>query len=80
MCIRDSAAPAAAPAGGAKKLGGKFTDIEGVGQKKADALAAAGFESLESLEGASLDQLAEVEGIGPKLAKKIKDELKRMRE
>lgn len=57
-----------------------LTDIEGVGPKKAQALEAAGFASLDALEGADEAAIAEVEGIGPALAKKIKDELTRMKE
>lgn len=83
------AAPAAKPAAAkpapaseaapAKKLEGDITEIEGIGPKKADALKAAGFNTLAELDEASIDDIGEVEGIGPKLAMKIKDELKKLR-
>lgn len=70
----------AAPAAGAgAKLEGAITDLEGIGPKKADALRAAGFENLAALDEAPLDDIAAVEGIGQKLALKIKDELKKLR-
>lgn len=71
-----SAAPAAAPRA---RLDGSITDLEGIGPKKAEALKAAGFEDLSALEEASVDDIGAVEGIGPKLALKIKDELKKLR-
>lgn len=56
----------------------KMVDIEGIGAKKAKALEDAGFSDVDSLMSATEDDLAKVEGIGPKLAKKIKGELGRM--
>ena len=47
-------------------------DISGVGQAKADALRAAGYETVEDVMRASQDELAEVEGIGMALAARIK--------
>lgn len=73
------AAPAEAPKRPAAKLEGEITQLDGVGPKKAEALKAAGFESLADLDEASLDDIGAVEGIGPKLAIKIKDELKKLR-
>ncbi len=70
------AAPEAAPAG---KLEGSVTDVPGIGPKKAEALKAAGFETIADLDEASVDDIGAVEGIGPKLALKIKDELKKLR-
>lgn len=63
----------------AKKIEGTITDLEGIGPKKADALRAAGFETLADLDEASVDDIAASEGIGQKLALKIKDELKKLR-
>ncbi|MHB8604269.1 MAG: 30S ribosomal protein S3 [Thermoplasmatota archaeon] len=73
-------APLLPPPAPRKPLVGEFTDLEGVGPKKAEALQRAGYTSLDELDEATLDDIAEVEGIGPKLAKTIKDELKRIRE
>lgn len=75
------AAPAPAPeaAAPAAKLEGSVTDVPGIGPKKAEALKAAGFESIADLDEASVDDIGAVEGIGPKLAMKIKDELKKLR-
>lgn len=56
----------------------KVTDLEGVGKKKAETLKEAGFGDLEALRATSVDDLARVEGIGEKLAKKIKEELERL--
>jgi len=49
-----------------------LTDISGVGDAKADALRAAGIETVEDVRGASQDDLADVEGIGNALAARIK--------
>ena len=72
-------APAPAPAPRTGKLEGAVTDLEGIGPKKAEALKAAGFETLNDLDEASVDDIAAAEGIGQKLALKIKDELKKLR-
>jgi small subunit ribosomal protein S3 len=77
-----AAAPGAeAPAqpAGAIDLSGDITDLEGIGPAKAKHLREAGFETLKDLDESSVDDIAEVEGIGPKLAVKIKDELKKLR-
>ncbi|ADJ14414.1 50S ribosomal protein L32e [Halalkalicoccus jeotgali] len=50
----------------------ELTDISGVGDSKADALRAAGYEDVEDVKAASQDDLAEVEGIGNALAARIK--------
>lgn len=71
------AAPAAPAPGGA--LEGNVNALPGIGPKKAEALKAAGFETLAALDAAAMDDIAAVEGIGTKLAIKIKDELKKLR-
>lgn len=71
------AVPTEEPAGPIPKAD-KVLDIEGIGAKKAKALEDAGFSDVDSLASASEEDLAKVEGIGPKLAKKIKGELGRM--
>jgi small subunit ribosomal protein S3 len=66
---------------GGSRRGGrptKVTDIEGVGKKKAEALKEAGFGDIESLRNTSEDDLGKVAGIGPNLAKKIKEELAKL--
>ncbi len=57
-----------------------MTDIPGVGKAKADALSAAGFDDLAAIDAASEAELAEADGVGPKLAKKIKAGLEELRE
>ena len=52
-----------------------LTDISGVGEEKADALSAAGFETVEDLKEADQDDLADVEGIGSALAARIKADI-----
>jgi len=47
-------------------------DIGGVGPSKAEALADAGYESVEDLKAASQSELADIEGIGNALAARIK--------
>ncbi|MFD1633925.1 50S ribosomal protein L32e [Haloplanus ruber] len=47
-------------------------DIGGVGPSKAEALADAGYESIEDLKAASQSELADIEGIGNALAARIK--------
>ena len=50
----------------------ELTDIGGVGPSKAEALEEAGFESVEDIQAASEDELAEAEGVGKALAARIK--------
>jgi large subunit ribosomal protein L32e len=50
-------------------------DIGGVGPAKADALAEAGYESVEDLKAASQSELADIEGVGNALAARIKAEV-----
>src|SRR6056297_3476059 len=50
----------------------ELEDISGVGASKAEALEDAGYESVEDVQAASQDELAEVEGIGNALAARIK--------
>jgi len=50
----------------------QLTDISGVGPAKAEALEAAGYESVDDVRRASQSELAEVDGIGNALAARIK--------
>ncbi|GAB6861206.1 50S ribosomal protein L32e [Haloplanus litoreus] len=50
----------------------EIEDIGGVGPSKAEALAEAGYESIEDLKAASQSELADTEGIGNALAARIK--------
>jgi large subunit ribosomal protein L32e len=50
-------------------------DIGGVGPSKAEALAEAGYETVEDLKAASQSELADVESIGNALAARIKAEV-----
>ena len=69
-------ATAAAPR---KALKGDLTDIPGVGKAKAQALEEAGFLDLKAVDEATEEELAAIEGVGPRLAKRIKEELNKMR-
>jgi large subunit ribosomal protein L32e len=50
-------------------------DIGGVGPSKAEALAEAGYESVEDLKAASQSELADISGVGNALAARIKAEV-----
>jgi large subunit ribosomal protein L32e len=50
----------------------EIEDISGVGESKAEGLRAAGYETVEDVQAADQDDLAEVEGIGKALAARIK--------
>ncbi|GAB3691416.1 chemotaxis signal transducer protein Htr6 [Salinarchaeum chitinilyticum] len=54
---------------------GALTDVAGVGETKADALRAAGYETVADLRAATQAELAQVEGIGDALAVEIKDDV-----
>lgn len=47
---------------------GALTDLDGVGEAKADALRTAGFPSFEALRDADLDELAAISGVSERLA------------
>ncbi|MBI2446276.1 MAG: transcription termination/antitermination protein NusA [Parcubacteria group bacterium] len=49
----------------------KLEDLEGIGEKTAQALRDAGFNTPEDILNSSVDKLIEVEGIGEKTAEKI---------
>ncbi len=51
-------------------------DIEGIGELNAEKAIAAGFDSLDKLRGASLEELAVVDGLGEITAKTIVEGLK----
>ena len=50
----------------------ELTEVDGVGEEKAEALTEAGYESVADLEAADQDDLAAVEGVGDALAARIK--------
>jgi len=50
----------------------ELEDISGVGAAKAESLRAAGFETVEDVQQASQDDLAEADGVGNALAARIK--------
>ncbi|QAT17972.1 transcription termination control protein NusA [Candidatus Velamenicoccus archaeovorus] len=54
----------------AKKARAQMT-LDGVGEKVLDSLIEAGFDSLEKIKDASIDQLTQIKGIGAKKAEKI---------
>ncbi len=49
-----------------------ITDVDGVGESKAEALRDAGFDSVAKLKAASQEELTEAEGVGKALAARIK--------
>lgn len=51
-------------------------DIEGIGELNAEKAIAAGFDSLEKLRGASIEELAVVDGLGEITARTIKEGLR----
>jgi len=50
----------------------EFTSIKGLGEAKAKALVEAGYNSIDELASASIEELTTVEGVGASLAEKIK--------
>jgi len=56
----------------------EFAEISGVGDAKAELLYSNGYKNLDELRKAKLDKLANVEGIGEKLAKTIRIEAKKL--
>ncbi len=50
----------------------ELEEISGVGPSKADALRAAGYETIEDVKAASQSELSDVDGIGNALAARIK--------
>ena len=55
----------------------ELTTVEGVGRVRARALYTAGFRSLEDLEEAPAERLAQVDKIGTAVARKIKEQVSR---
>ncbi|MDY6779502.1 MAG: 50S ribosomal protein L32e [Halobacteria archaeon] len=50
----------------------ELTDVEGVGETKAESLREAGYEEVDDLREATQDDLSEVDGVGKALAARIK--------
>jgi large subunit ribosomal protein L32e len=50
----------------------ELTDVDGVGESKAEALREAGYETVDDLRRASQEDLADAEGVGKALAARIK--------
>jgi large subunit ribosomal protein L32e len=55
----------------------EFSSLNGVGKAKAELIYNSGFDSLEKLGKASIDDLVKIKGINEKFAKDIKDQLKK---
>ncbi|MFB6282382.1 MAG: 50S ribosomal protein L32e [Halobacteria archaeon] len=53
----------------------ELTDIEGVGESKAELLREAGIRSVEDVKRASQDQLTDIDGVGKALAARIKADI-----
>lgn len=53
----------------------EFTSLNGVGESKAEALYEAGYESIEELADASVEELSEVKGITDVLAESINEQV-----
>jgi len=56
----------------------QFMRLPGIGKLKAEALFDAGFETLDDLSNATLEDIGRAEGIGPKLAEAIKAGLEKI--
>lgn len=50
----------------------QLMELEGVGKAKAKSLYDAGFKDINSIKKASIDEIADIKGIGKKLANRIK--------
>jgi len=50
----------------------ELTDVDGVGESKAEALREEGFETVEALKNAPQERIAETDGVGKALAARIK--------
>ncbi len=55
----------------------EFSSLNGVGKAKAELIYNSGFDSLEKLGKASIEDLVKIKGINEKFAKDIKDQLKK---
>ena len=60
------------------KEGKSLEDLEGVGEKTAEALRAAGFNTPEDILNSTIDNLIKAEGIGEKTAEKILEAAKKL--
>jgi len=60
-----------------KDVVNEFTSLKRVGESKAELLYSNGFDSLEKLKKASIEDLTKVKGISENFAKDIKDQLKK---
>jgi N utilization substance protein A len=60
------------------KEGKRLEDLEGVGEKTADALRAAGFNTPKDILNSTIDNLIKAEGIGEKTAEKILEAAKKL--
>ncbi|MHA1317344.1 MAG: helix-hairpin-helix domain-containing protein [Candidatus Heimdallarchaeaceae archaeon] len=48
-----------------------LVDVPGIGESKAELLKEAGFETVDKLANASIDELVKIKGIGPATAEKF---------
>ena len=62
---------AEAPAEAAAPVGPALTDIEGVGEKTAEGLREAGYDTVEKIAAMSDDEMMTIPGIGEVTAQKI---------
>lgn len=60
------------------KEGKRLEDLEGVGEKTAESLRNAGFNTPEDLLNSTIDDLTKAEGVGEKTAEKILESAKRL--
>jgi helicase len=51
-----------------------LTSLDGVGRVRARSLYSSGFRTLRSVKEASVERLAQVDKIGPAIAKRIKEQ------
>ena len=52
-----------------------LTSLKGIGKVKAEAIINAGFDSIEKIQSASIDELNKVDGVSDSVANSIKDQL-----
>jgi N utilization substance protein A len=71
VAVPQGEAEAQAPAEEGRTSIAALTDLEGVGQKTAKVLIAAGYDTVEKIKNLTVEDLTKLEGIGKKTAEKI---------
>jgi large subunit ribosomal protein L32e len=58
----------------------KLTTLKGIGKVKAEAIVNAGFDSIEKIQKASIEELCKVNGVSESVAQSIKDQIGEVKE